>query len=103
MCTFSTGGQFGLHVKHKCTREQSKLDCLPCRNLLLCGSMDRLSFLLDLDSPDNPLVQKFHDHAKYVHLVPLTTGLFPCISLSLTLFGLARKAMATATLCNSSN
>ena len=37
------------------------------RNLLLCGSMDRTSFLVDLDKPEeDPLIQKFEDHSKLV-------------------------------------
>lgn len=36
------------------------------RNLLLCGSMDRLAFLVDLDRPDDPVVQRFEDHSKWV-------------------------------------
>lgn len=35
-------------------------------NLLLCGSMDMCSFILDLSMPEDPLVQKFQDHHKYV-------------------------------------
>lgn len=34
------------------------------RNLLLCGSMDQSSFVIDIELPDNPLIQKFNDHTK---------------------------------------
>ena len=36
------------------------------RNLVLCGSMDRLVFILDLSKPDDSMmVQKFESHSKY--------------------------------------
>ena len=37
------------------------------RNILLCGSMDRLSFIVDLDRDEQIVVQKFQDHAKYIN------------------------------------
>ena len=36
------------------------------RNMILCGSMDRQAFILDLNNPKNLLVQKFENHSKYV-------------------------------------
>ena len=41
------------------------LDFHPINNdLLICGSMDRCSFIIDVAQPDNPLIQKFNDHTK---------------------------------------
>ena len=40
-----------------------------CRNLVLCGSMDRLAFILDLNQDEDMLLQKFEDHSKYVYIV----------------------------------
>jgi COMPASS component SWD3 len=43
------------------------LDFHPIKeNLLLCGSMDHTSFIINVDQPTNPLVQMFTDHTKYV-------------------------------------
>ena len=36
------------------------------RNLVLCGSMDRQAFIIDLDQTDDLLLQKFENHTKYV-------------------------------------
>ena len=45
---------------------------LMARNLLLCGSMDRSAFILDLQLVEDPLVQKFTHHSKYIYLCTAT-------------------------------
>lgn len=36
------------------------------RNLVLCGSMDRSAFILDLSLTEGMLLQKFENHSKYM-------------------------------------
>ncbi|XP_064383453.1 WD repeat-containing protein 5B-like [Halichondria panicea] len=36
------------------------------RNLLVCGTMDRLAHIVDIDNLDEPVLQSFENHTKYV-------------------------------------
>ena len=70
--TFSKGSVLALDI-HPIKRLNSKLlfiikgnncNTFFTRNLILCGSMDCQSFILDVSKPEDIMVQKFEDHSK---------------------------------------
>ena len=65
-CCTQTPMPSAVIIPYRLSHIMLELPQLSCRNLVVCGSMDRLAFILDLSKADEDMiVQKFESHTKY--------------------------------------